>query len=484
MRDDLSIAYMSAETLVQAFQRRELSPVEAYDSVRRVAQAREPFINALAAVDDVGSRRLALASEHRWLRSSPLSELDGVPVTIKENIPQAGLFIGNGSASNRPVIAAKDGVAVERVKAAGMVPVGSTVMPDWGMLSSGVSSLHGITRSPRNLAWTTGGSSSGAAAACAAGYAPINIGTDIGGSIRLPANWVGLAGLKPSHGRVPLDSPYLGRVAGPITRSVRDSALAMSVMSGADVRDYSSLPDQELAWTDLLWDPRGCRVGLLLDAGCGVAAESDVRDAVENLAKALLTAGAIVEPMTPFMDPHLLASLDRLWRVRSWADFCDLDTPNRDRVLPFVEAWCRAGSEVSGLELMNSYHAIMEIQRRTAAASASFDLVISPVARLPAFDAGWPMPYPELDTAMHHIGYTAPFSMSGQPAISVPSGQAEDGRPLGVQIAGERFADLNVLRAAYWWEEAGPVTQDHTRLTEELVPSSWASFVGSRSRHE
>src|SRR6185437_3664492 len=140
---------------------------------------------------------------------------------------------------------------VERLTEAGVVIVGSTVMPDWGMLSSGVSSLHGISRSPWDPALTTGGSSSGAGAAAAAGYAPLNVGTDIGGSIRLPGTWLGLAAFKPSSGRVPLDTPYLGRVAGPMTRTVEDAALMMSVLSRPDSRDWTALPPSDLPWDDI-----------------------------------------------------------------------------------------------------------------------------------------------------------------------------------------------------------------------------------------
>src|SRR5690348_5750218 len=181
-------------------------------------------------------------------------------------------------------------------------------MPDWGMLSSGVSSLHGISRSPWNPGWTTGGSSSGAGAAAAGGYGPLHVGTDIGGSIRLPGTWLGLATLKPSAGRVPLEAPYLGRVAGPLTRTARDAALLLSVISRPDPRDWTSLPPGEPA-ADLPAEPldvRGLRSGLLLDAGCGLPVEPQVRRAVEAAAAVFAGGGAELEPLEPFMTPRML----------------------------------------------------------------------------------------------------------------------------------------------------------------------------------
>ena len=146
-----------------------------------------------------------------------------------------------------------------RLKEAGAVVLGKTTMPDYGMLSSGLSSFHPLTRNPWNLALNPGGSSAGAAAAGAAGYGPLHLGTDIGGSVRLPAGWCGLVGVKPSHGRVPIDPAYLGRIAGPLTRTVADAALMMSVLSRPDWRDATSLPPQELPWMELDRDPAGLR---------------------------------------------------------------------------------------------------------------------------------------------------------------------------------------------------------------------------------
>src|SRR5712691_9313476 len=217
-------------------------------------------------------------------------------------------------------------------------------MPDYGMLSSGLSSFHPLTRNPWDFSKNPGGSSAGAAAGLAAGYGPLHIGTDIGGSIRLPAGWCGVFGLKPSLGRVPIDPPYIGRVAGPMTRSVADAALLMSVLSRPDGRDHMSLPYQSCDWLALERDVTGLRLGLLADMGCGLAVEPQVRAAVEAAARAFAAAGAIVEPMKPFLSRSMLDGVDYFWRMRAWADLSALEAARRAEVLPFILDWASAAA--------------------------------------------------------------------------------------------------------------------------------------------
>ena len=210
------------------------------------------------------------------------------------------------------------------------------------MLSSGVSTFHPLTRNPWDLSKTPGGSSAGAAAAAAAGYGPIHIGTDIGGSIRLPAGWCGLVGLKPTHGRIAVGNPYPGRAIGPLTRTAADAALALSVMSGYDPRDHTSYPsppdnaglgaDTERSAESAL--RRGLRVALLLDAGLGLPVDPEITAAVSAVAAVLEKAGAIVEPIAPIITREMLDGLDRFWRIRSATDIAALPEDRRAKVLP------------------------------------------------------------------------------------------------------------------------------------------------------
>lgn len=479
MTSDLQLGYLSAGELSTAFRERSLSPVEVHDAIAAVIAAREPHVNAFAVHDPEVSREQAVSSAQRWASGQQRSDLDGVPITLKENIAQAGVPMSAGTAGLEPTVPDWDAPITQRAHSAGLVVLGSTVMPDWGMLSSGLSSRHGVTRSPLDLSLTTGGSSSGAGAAAAGGYGPLHVGSDIGGSVRLPATWMGLVALKPSFGRIPLDRPYLGRVAGPITRNVPDTAALMSVLSGFDPRDTMALPTMDADWEDLEWSPRGARIGLLLETGCGPAVDPEVAAAVTACAQTMAEAGAQIVPMSPFMTPDLLAALDLFWRVRSWNDYRDLDQDARARVLPFVAAWCTAGSDVSGRDVLESYHQIMRIQQATLVATEEYDFVLSPVTQVAAFSATDPMPFAQgvvqESHAMDHIGFTAPVSMSGQPALSVHCGHMADGRTIGVQISGRRFDDLGVLRAATWYERNRDAKICPSFPTGELIPTSWAA---------
>lgn len=443
---------LSATELLAAYSTGDLTPLDVMRDVAAVVADREPELNALWVADLDSAMGAAEASEARWRSGTTLGPLDGVPITVKENLARAGVAMKGGTAGSETVIPERSSPVVERIEETGGIIIGSTVMPDWGMLSSGVSSLHGVTRSPWDPALTTGGSSSGAGAAAAAGYGPLHVGTDIGGSIRLPGTWLGLTTLKPSHGRVPLEAPYLGRAAGPITRSAEDAALLLSVISQPDPRDWTSLPPERLALDDLSVDVSGLRVGLHLDAGCGMPLDPEVRAAVEHAASVFEGAGAVVEPVAPFLTESVLKGLDQFWRVRSLVDFDALAPEARERVLPFIQRWVLAARGVSGVQVLRDYTGIMDLQRATVTATERFDVVLSPVAPVAAFPAEWPMPFGDVDEGMAHIGFTVPYNMSGQPAATTNCGFTADGRTIGLQVSGRRFDDVGVLRVVAWYE--------------------------------
>lgn len=453
------IARMTATDLLGLYATGELSPVEVHTAVQSVIETCESDLNAFWERSVETSRAQARASEQRWFDGNTWGPIDGIPVTLKENIGRVDVPMTSGNAGAAPVLPARDAPITERVLESGGVVLGSTVMPDWGMLSSGVSSLHGITRSPWDASLTTGGSSSGAGAAAAAGYGPLHVGSDIGGSIRLPGTWLGLSTLKPSAGRVALDTPYLGRCAGPICRTIRDASLIMTVLSQPDTRDWTSLPAPEIGWPDLESGVDGLRVGLHLDAGCGIPVEPEVTRAVERAAQVFAAGGATVDLVKPFMTPEMLADVDQFWRVRSWNDYQQLPTGQKTHVLPFIVQWVHGGADVSGARVLECYQSIMDLQEATVHATQPYDLVLSPVAPMMAFPAEWPMPFGDADKGMAHTGFTLPYNMSGQPAASVNGGFAEDGRTIGVQISGRRFDDLGLLSAANWYERHRPADQ-------------------------
>jgi aspartyl-tRNA(Asn)/glutamyl-tRNA(Gln) amidotransferase subunit A len=450
------LAQLSAVELERAYAAGETDPVAVWLAVRERMDAWEPVIHATAHRDDEAAESEARAAAERWRSGRPRGPLDGVPVTIKENIATAGVPTPLGTAATELAPAPADAPIAARLREAGAVIVAKTTMPDFGMLSSGVSSLHPTTRNPWNPSWTPGGSSAGAAAAAAAGYGPIHIGTDIGGSIRLPAGWTGVVGFKPSFGRVPLSPPYYGRVAGPLARSVADTARAMAVISNGDDRDHMSLPPEQLAWHSLDGPVAGLRVGLAQQAGAGMSVDPEAAGAAGAVAAALERAGAHVEAVGPLITERMLDGLDRFWRMRSYLDWMHLPVERRDRLLPYLRAWVEPAAAYSGTEVFEDFSQMDAMSIAVRDRMVGLDFLVSPVAPVAAFDAEAPSPRADAARALEHIGFTVPFSMSGHPAISVPWTTTSDGRPIGVQIVGRRFADLEVLRVGAACEALRP----------------------------
>ena len=446
---------LPAHDLLAAYRQRTLSPVEVTQAVLDHIERWEPHIRATYLLRPEAALAQARASEARWLRGEPQGALDGVPSTIKENIATEGDPTPLGTAAVTLVPAAADAPPAARMREAGAVVVAKTTMPDYGMLSSGLSTFHPLSRNPWDVSKGPGGSSAGGGAAAAAGYGPLHIGTDIGGSLRLPASWCGIFSLKPSLGRIPIDPPYTGRAAGPMTRTVADAALMMQVLSQSDARDSMSLPPQDIAWDTFDQGAerlRGLRIGLLLDAGCGLPVEPEVKAAVEHAARLLEAAGAIVVPMAPFMTQAMLDGMDHFWRLRSHIDLQALPGEQRDKVLPYIRTWADSAAGLSGKEAFNASHQFHLTRVATVKACSAFDYVVSPVAPMPAFQAELPSPTNDPLRPLEHIGFTVPFNMSEQPAASVNCGYTRAGLPIGLQIAGARFDDLGVLQVARAFE--------------------------------
>jgi aspartyl-tRNA(Asn)/glutamyl-tRNA(Gln) amidotransferase subunit A len=446
---------LSAPALIEAYRRRELSPVEVTQSLLGHVERWEPHLHALYLLRPELALQQARASEARWLRGEPAGPLDGVPVTIKDNIATQGDPTPLGTAAMELVPAAADAPPSARVREAGGVIFAKTTMPDYGMLSSGLSSFHAVARNPWNLERTPGGSSAGAGAAAAAGYGPLHIGTDIGGSLRLPAGWCGIFSLKPSLGRIPIDPPYIGRAAGPMTRTVEDSAWLMQVLSLPDTRDSMSLPYQPLAWDRFdagAEKLKGLRIGLLIEAGCGLAVEPEVRAAVEHAARLFERAGAIVTPIKPFMTQAMLDGMDHFWRMRSWIDMKALAPEKKAKVLPYIRQWGDSAATMTGEEVFKAFNQFHLTRVAAVNACRAFDYVISPTSPVPAFAADLPSPTNDPLRPLEHIGFTVPFNMSEQPAASINCGYTSQGLPIGLQIAGQRFDDLGVLQVSRAFE--------------------------------
>jgi len=452
-RDEItSLHDLSAVDLIAGFRAKQFSPSEVLEDVLAHVAVWEPHIKALYAFDPDGAREAAKASTARWHGDEPAGALDGVPATIKENIATKGVPVPLGAASVKLVPAAADAPPSARLREAGAVIFSKTTMPDYGMLSSGLSSFHPLTRNPWDLSKNPGGSSAGAGAAAAAGYGPLHVGTDIGGSIRLPAAWCGLVGLKPSFGRVPIDPTYVGRVAGPMTRTVDDAALMMCVLSRADRRDGMSLPPDNISWKAPEKSPRKLRLGLMLNLACGQPLEPEVRAVAIKAAKAFEAAGAVVTEVDGFITREMLDGLDHFWRARMWDDLLKLPEAERAKVLPYIYEWAEATTRLSGLDVFRGFNITMALRATAVKLFADIDYLISPVSPGVKFPAEFASPVNDPAKPFEHICYTVPWNMAENPAISVNGGYDKQGFPIGVQIVGRRFDDIGVLGMAKTFE--------------------------------
>jgi aspartyl-tRNA(Asn)/glutamyl-tRNA(Gln) amidotransferase subunit A len=438
-----------------------LSPVEVARACLKRIGACEPKLNAMYRVDAEGALAAAEASEARWRRKATLSPLDGIPVTLKENLYTKGDPAPVGTRANEDAAPQPaDSPPAARLREGGCVILGKTTMPDYGMLSSGLSSIHGVTRNPWRLDRNTSGSSSGAGAAAAAGYAPLHVGTDIGGSVRLPATHCGIFALKPSLGRVPTYPPYIGRVAGPMTRSVAESAALLNLLTKPDPRDFMSLPFQEVDFSTGIEreiDLKALRIGYLPDMKVGLPVNPEVRAAAKAAADALAGAGAKVEEMASFLTPELLDGMSKFFEARSYNDYVALPAARQAKVLPFIVEWCtwRAKS-FTGREVMAAYTSYVMLREATTKACQPLDYLISPTSPILPYEAELPCPGNDPHNALPHIAFTVPYNMSEQPAASLNWTFSSDGLPIGIQIIGRRFDDLGVLRLSAWLEKARP----------------------------
>lgn len=446
---------LNATELLAHYQAGTLSPVEVVESVMARMDRCEPRIQAVWWRDRDAALQAALASEKRWQRQSPMGDLDGVPVTLKENIATQGVPSPLGSAATELLPAQADAPAAARLRAAGAVLVGKTTMPDFGFLGAAPSSFHALTRNPWNLSHNTGGSSSGAGAAVAAGYGPLHLGTDIGGSVRIPASFCGVFGLKPSQGRVPVFPPAAARVIGPMTRTVTDAALLMRVISRSDVRDYSSLPFHEMDWHALERSPKGLRIGLWLDPATDWTVDGEVHAAVLQASDVFRSAGATIDVVNDWTTPEMRLGMIHYFTMRCRVDLAAMPAERAARAAPYIHNAAEFAANLSPEDTFLAFTRLQQLRAATVAATQSFDFVLSPVSPvLPfaaeAINSGGP--------PLKDAHFTSVFNQSEQPAASICCGFSASGLPIGLQISGRRFDDLGVLQMAKFFESArGPM---------------------------
>jgi aspartyl-tRNA(Asn)/glutamyl-tRNA(Gln) amidotransferase subunit A len=455
--DDL--AFMPATDLVAAIRAKRISPVEVVEAVLTRIEAFNPRLNAYCTVTMDAARREARSAEAAVMRGDPLGPLHGVPVSVKDLVITRGVRTTFGSRIYAENIPGEDAPLVERLKAAGAILVGKTTTPEFGWKGATDSPLFGVSRNPWDLERTPGGSSGGAGAAVAAGLAPLAVGTDGGGSIRIPASFCGVFGLKPTYGLIPVyPASATGTLShpGPMTRTVRDAALMLQVMAGPDDRDPLSYPSTGQDLTAGLGDGvRGLRAAWSPTLGYATV-DPEVQGVTEAAVKAFEELGCVLEKVDRvFEDP------DPIWSPLFYGGIAgrlhDSLEEWRDRMDPGLVQVVEEGSRIGAVQLARANSARAAFTQEVGNFLSGYDLLFTPTLAVPPFPAGLEQPPDDRGgSRLSWVAFTYPFNLTGHPAATVPCGFTQDKLPIGLQIVGRRRADITVLRTAAAFEAAAP----------------------------
>jgi aspartyl-tRNA(Asn)/glutamyl-tRNA(Gln) amidotransferase subunit A len=460
MTDELT--QQTAAKLSGLYRRGKISPVETMKAVLARTARLNPTINAFRIVDDEAALKAARASERRWKKGEPLSPLDGVPVSIKELVRVKGWPASMGSKLTDKTPVDADAPAVARLREAGAIVFAQSTSSEYGHKGVTDSPLNGITRNPWNLDRTPGGSSGGAGAAVAAGLGPIAIGTDGGGSVRIPASFSGLVALKATFGRVAAWPPSMtGDLSntGPMCRTALDCALMMNVIGKPDPRDAFSLPEDTTNYARKIdGDLKKLKVGFVLRFG-DHPLDDEVAALVTSAANQFAKFGCRVEEVSapfpyreagPAFVVHWLSAMQRLLKL--------FPESRHDEFDPSLLAQANTGTRYSVQDVVGAQVTRRELANAWNLFFAKYDLLLTPTVAVPPFEAGKNNPEgADGKPNMQWSPYTAQFNMSRHPAASVPCGLSRDGLPIGLHIVAGHYRDALVLRAAARYAELNPV---------------------------
>jgi aspartyl-tRNA(Asn)/glutamyl-tRNA(Gln) amidotransferase subunit A len=454
------ITYTSAVALLDLYRKKALSPVEATRRILDRLDALQPRINAFCVVDRDGALAGARASEARWRRGAAVGRLDGVQVTIKDLMPMRGFPTLRGSRLvDRNQDWSEDAPATARLREAGAVILGKTTTPEFGWKALGDSPLTGITRNPWDLSRTPGGSSAGAAAACAAGIGPLHAGSDGAGSIRIPSAFAGVFGVKPSFGRVPAYPPSpMGLLShvGPMARTVADAALMLTVLAGPDHRDPYALPPEEKDYLEgLEGGVRGWHIAYSPNLGYATV-DPEIATAAAEAARGFEALGAVVEEVDAIF-PSPREALLTLWAAGAAKLLAAFPPERKAMIDPGLAATAAEGEGISAIDYLSADLVRNTLGQQMAAFHQKYDLLLTPMMPIPALPVGQDLNDPA--TERHWIDWSPfsyPFNLTRQPAASIPCGLTRAGLPIGLQIVGPLYGDDRVLRAARAFETTQP----------------------------
>ncbi|HMH50772.1 MAG TPA: amidase [Candidatus Acidoferrum sp.] len=454
--------WRSALELAAAIRAKQVSPVEVTETILARIEALNPRLNAFCLVTRDIALRDAREAEIAVVKGEPIGPLHGVPLSLKDVIFTRGLRTTGGSRLFADAVPEEDAIATGRLRAAGAVLLGKTNTSEFGHKAVTDNPMFGATRNPWNLEMTPGGSSGGAAAAVASGLGPIALGTDGGGSLRIPAAFCGVYGFKPSWGRVPQHPTFPGwehlGVTGPITRTVRDAALALDVIAGADDRDRHSLPREAGSYVNACDDDiKGLHVAWTPDLGYATV-DPAVQAICENAAAEFESLGCHVEVVNPGWEDceEIFRTIVAAQFYAHWSDQLPAQESELDATLV---KFIRKGGAVSAREYVLAMERARAYWHEAQTFLARFDLLLTPTAAVAPFALGSSGPREIAGQEISVLGwmpFTFPFNLTGQPAASVPAGVTDDGLPVGLQIVGRRNADRTVLAASAAFEAACP----------------------------
>ncbi|GLY64591.1 amidase [Amycolatopsis taiwanensis] len=455
---------LTASEMVAAYSAGEISPVETTEAALRAIEERDGELDSYCLVDREAALADARASETRWREGNPIGWLDGVPASIKD------MFLTRGWPTLRGSTCVEedqswdvDSPVTARMRENGLVVLGKTTTPELAWKGVTDSPLTGITRNPWNPALTPGGSSGGSAAAVAAGMGELSVGTDGGGSVRIPASFCGIVGLKPTHGRIPLypASPF-GALshAGPMARSVYDVALMLDVLALPDHRDPAALPPAESVYREAVRrDVRGLIAAFSPTLGY-VNVDPEVAAVVRAAVTALDEAGLRVEETDPgFTDPK--EAFDVLWSTGAAQWLNTFPAGSEEKIDAGLRRVWQQGKTYSAADYLaaNAERAALGILMGEF--HSRYDVLITPTVPIPPFEAGHDVPPGSgLTEWPEWTPFTYPFNMTQQPAISVPAGFTTSGLPVGLQVVGPRHSDDLVLAVAKLLEDVCPWPTD------------------------
>ena len=460
--------FISVSELSKLIKNKEVSPTELLDSTLKKIEKLDPILNSFAFLDIEGAKILAKESEKRMMSDCLLSELDGIPTSIKDLIAQKNLPQRFGSKTTSDNLVSADAPSVERLRNAGAVLLGKSTTSEFGCKGVGDSPLTGVTRNPWNIKLTPGGSSCGAASMVAAGIVPYAIGTDGGGSIRIPAALTGLFGIKAQFGRVPVyptsATPTLAHV-GPLTRNVLDACKVLQIISGKDFRDPFTVTENVPIYENFIKEKKSYKIAWSTTLGYGKN-DNNVMKILDNAIKNISSLGYKIDTIDKVLDEDPI----NLWNAEFYAGVGTRLKSVIENSPDLIDPAVLDVLKVAINQKMNDYYSLVfqryAFREKMRIFFDQYDLLITPTLPCAAFEVGLNVPKNMPDkNIVSWVTYTYPFNLTGQPAASINAGYTSENLPVGMQVIGKNNREIDVLNFCNQFENIS--------VDKKILPSTF-----------